>query len=496
MGVLKFLLPSKDLARRLPGFRRAYFTGLDRTPGKLSIDFRNGLMVCHRDSGESGRFFVPWPVSGFGTVMVGTATLAERPEPYILALELARGKLNDVSNQLAYWTQEGLRIPADLNSVIAEARQAFIRSALSTDTPEECCEAAQRSLEASCRVADLLTQAYVSQALENRLAATGKLTTSLGCVLSDDPQRVPGSGRWTSAFNSCQIAVSWRQIVPSEGKYRWELLDAQLAWCRRHQLNAEVGPLVEFRPAALPDWIWLWEGDPDSIGGLIHDFVRQTVLRYRGKVPVWHIVHRPASHDILGLSEEDQIRITARAIQAARQADPFAQLSLGVDRPWGEWMSGGRFQLGPLHFCDYLLRSDLGLSSIGLEIAPGYTNPGSHLRDLFEFSKLLDLFSLLQVPLHLFLVFPSAAGPDPLADPTVQVDTWQWPVVPDEALQSNLVARWLALALAKRNVHSVTYLQSSDSLPHLYPHGGLYRADGTPKPVVGWLERLRQDILA
>ena len=35
MGVLKFLLPSNDLARRLPGFRKAYMTGLDRTPGRL-----------------------------------------------------------------------------------------------------------------------------------------------------------------------------------------------------------------------------------------------------------------------------------------------------------------------------------------------------------------------------------------------------------------------------------------------------------------------------
>ncbi len=37
--------------------------------------------------------------------LVGTATLAERPAPYMLAVELARGKLNDIRNQLSDWSR-------------------------------------------------------------------------------------------------------------------------------------------------------------------------------------------------------------------------------------------------------------------------------------------------------------------------------------------------------------------------------------------------------
>ena len=136
------------------------------------------------------------------------------------------------------------------------------------------------------------------------------------------------------------------------------------------------------------------------------DFVRQIVQRYRGRVPIWHVVHRPASGEILGLTEEEQIRITARAIQVAHQTDPSAQLTIGIDRPWAEWMGSSHFQLGPLHLCDYLLRADLGLSGVAIEIALGYSSPGSHMRDLFEFSKLLDLYSLLNVPLHVWMALP------------------------------------------------------------------------------------------
>ena len=226
------------------------------------------------------------------------------------------------------------------------------------------------------------------------------------------------------------------------------------------------------------------------------DFVQQTVQRYRGRVPLWHVVHRPASGEILGLTEEEQIRITARAIQVAHQTDPSAQLTIGIDRPWAEWMGSSHFQLGPLHLCDYLLRADLGLSGVAIEIAPGYSSPGSHMRDLFEFSKLLDLYSLLNVPLHVWMALPSSAGPDPHADPDLRVEASQWPVPLDEALQAAWGAKWLALAVAKPFVRTLSWLQASDAAPHLYPHGGLLRPDQTAKPLFSWMQMLRKETLA
>jgi hypothetical protein len=293
-----------------------------------------------------------------------------------------------------------------------------------------------------------------------------------------------------------QAGATWRQVAPAEGQYRWDLLDSQLAWARRNRLAIEAGPLIDFRKGALPDWLWLWEGDFETIGGLVADYVRQAVVRYKGKVPLWHVAHRAAGGEVLGLSEEEQVRITARAVQVARQADPTAQVTIGVDRPWAEWMGSSHFQLGPLHLCDYLLRAELGISGIALEIAPGYSAPGSHIRDLLEFSKLLDLYSLLNVPLHLWMVMPSGSGPDPMAEPGIRVEAMQWPSPPDESTQAHWGARWIALAIAKPFVRTVNWLQASDAMPHAYPHGGLIRPDQTAKPMVAWLQSVRADTLA
>ena len=91
---------------------------------------------------------------------MGTATLAERPAPYVLAVELARGKLNDVRNQLADWTQMGLRSSPELEQELNTAQHAFIRAATSADQPEACLAAAQSSLRSASQAGDLLIEAY------------------------------------------------------------------------------------------------------------------------------------------------------------------------------------------------------------------------------------------------------------------------------------------------------------------------------------------------
>jgi hypothetical protein len=118
------------------------------------------------------------------------------------------------------------------------------------------------------------------------------------------------------------------------------------------------------------------------------------------------------------------------------------------------------------------------------------------MRDLFEFSKLLDLYSLLNVPLCIWMALPSATGPDPLADPAVQVEKEQWPSSIDENLQAAWGAKWLALAVSKPFVRTATWLERSDAIPHLYPHAGLLRPDRTPKPLLSWMRMMREQTLA
>ena len=494
MGLLKFRIPSPLSEVRLADLRKSFVTGLDRTPSRLNIEIRKDMLLCQRGTTESGRLFTPWPVEGFGSPFIGTATLGERPEPYNLVVELARGKLNDLRNQLSDWKQMGLRVPAEFEATLDRAMRSFYKAVTNREDLALAGSAAQQSLVLASEASQALVEVYVTQVLQNRLAS-GKLPTQLAVGLDGDPSGSSWASKISNAFNAVQLSCTWKSLAPTEGKQRWDDLDAQLVWATRQKLAIQAGPLIDLRPGALPDWIWLWSGDFDAILGMAVDIVRQAVSRYRGKIPIWHLINRPGTSDVLGMSEEDQIRLTARLLQVARQADPAAQFLVGLDRPWAEWMASSSFQLGPLHLADYLARAELGMAGISVEIAPGYSTPGSHIRDLLDFSRLLDLYALLNYPLYLSIVMPSAATEDPEADSHVRVEAEQWPGSPTDAGQSAIAARWIALAVAKPFVRSVAWRQLDDAAPHLYPHGGLIRPNKSPKPLLDWLAKFKADLL-
>jgi hypothetical protein len=117
------------------------------------------------------------------------------------------------------------------------------------------------------------------------------------------------------------------------------------------------------------------------------------------------------------------------------------------------------------------------------------------MRDLLDFSRLLDLYALLNYPLYISIVMPSATIADLQADAHIHVDSDQWPGPPSDASQAAIAARWIALAVAKPFVRSVAWKQLDDSAPHQYPHGGLIRHDKKPKPLLDWLKGFRSELL-
>lgn len=492
MGLIKFTLPSTAWSEE--DLRQASILGQDRTPTPAQVEIRSGELLVRRPVNESGRLIIPWRVDGFGRLILSTATLAERFEPYDLCVELARGTINDIQNQLADWQHQGLVISGELRRLLSTARHHFARAATSGDQPAQAQSEAERALRSGLQAGRLLTESYASQVIERRREQSPRLPTWLGVDLGAASKPLPWWSAVPDAFNAARIGVSWRSIAVDAGNFRWDVPDTQISWCRKRHLLPVAGPLIDLRAPALPDWLWLWQGDFEEILNQATDFVRQAITRYRGKMAAWHLVARPAAQDVLGLSEEEQVRLTARLIQVARSADPNVPLVVDFDRPWGDWLATSTFQLGPLHLADSLARADLGLSGIGLEVVPGFMPNGSPLRELFEFSRLLDLYALIGLPLHIMLAFPSQVI-GPTTENFARLDLRQWPQRPNEESQRDWASRWVSLAIAKPFVQSVEWLEPSDGEPRLYPGCGLFRADHSRKPAFDWMSSIRKQLL-
>ncbi len=484
MGLLRFALHPPQLADERPELRHAYISGIDRMPWRTRVELADGLLACWRGVPESGVLNVPWPVEGFGQVMLKTATLRERQEPYHFQVELARGKVNQLRNQVAEWEMAGLRIPDGLRGELREVHHTLARALTSQSQPDRAARMAENALAQVLWIAERFTELYTEQVFEARHRQYPQLNTLLGAAVGHDTAAAFAAPAFTQAFNSVAVRLAWKDVEPSEGEYCWEPFDELVEWCLKHRLVVIGGPLVEWSPHALPDWLWLWEGDFSNLLSFMSDFIETVIARYRGRIRLWEVASRTNCGDALSLDEEQRLRLTVRALRVARERDAEAGFLITLGQPWAEYMARREYQYSPLHFADALVRADLGLNALGLELAFGYEQGGSFCRDLLDVSALLDHYAMLGVPLHVSIAAPSAQGLDEQATTSWQFGGGSWHGGWTEDTQADWIDAVLRLTACKPYVQAVRYAHFSDAARHELPLAGLVRGDGTPKPAL------------
>jgi hypothetical protein len=490
MGLIRFLVPPpSDISAN--AHERAFATGIDQVPWRCEVRRQGDEIQIVRSVNDSGNFHIPWMVPGRGELMLNTCTLLERKEPYLFAVELARGKVNQLRNQAADWQSIGLVVSEDVDSHLRRATEFFSRAAVGQQSPPTAIADAQRALQAALDGADALADCYVDQALAVRRRQTPQLPTVLATELTSPPTKAVRE-TFLEAFNAVAVPLAWRDIEAQEGNYQWEKYDQLIDWCVANRRPVIGGPLMQLELHSLPDWLCLWEGDFENIVSVVRDFIETVISRYRGKVAAWQCAARINTGKALALSEEERLRLAVSTIEAVRQADPNTPVILRFNQPWAEYMARTDVDLSPLHFADALVRAGLGLSAIGLDLTVGYVGAGNAVRDRLDFGRLIDLWSCLGLPLFACLTIPSAADADPLAwsaakaDPNAMFGGWS------EGAQEALAQSYLPLLLAKPSVQAVMWDQWSDAEPHEHPHGGLINRQGAGKPLIKSLAALRK----
>jgi hypothetical protein len=487
MGVMKFLLPSElagDAAQELA--RTCVTGGQDNMPSRVEVVIEHGQLTVIRSVDESGSVLAPWEVNGSGRVMASSATLMERAEPYHLLTELARGKLNQIRGQAADWLMGGLEMTETLGQRLREATQSFVRAVVEPSPGEQASRAA---LAEGFRAADVLTQTYVDQVFTLRHQRQPRLDTTLGCRLSSSLPGATTADALLQAFNVVCLPFPWRDIERGEGDYDWSAADAQVEWALARGLKVMGGPLVDFFGVNLPDWLGPRQRDLSTLCSCLCDYAETVIARYRGRIQAWQVSAASNAAQVLAMGDEEQLWLTVRLADAARQIDPAVELALGIAQPWGEYLTTQDRTHSPFVFADTLVRSGLKLALLDLEIVMAVCPRGSYCRDLLELSRLLDLYALLGVPLQVTLGYPSAGGPDALADPALELDGGHWRGAFDPEIQADWAGAYAGLALCKPTVRSVLWAHAHDAEPHVFPHCGLMDSQGNPKPA---LERLRQ----
>ena len=120
MGQMRFLASQRQ---RVPSeaVERAYLASLEGIAWSSDNRWSGDHIVIQRKISDSGTLYIPWQVPGHGELVLSSASLMERELPYHLEVELARGTLNRVRNQLFAWESAGLTPAEEIKREIDQA---------------------------------------------------------------------------------------------------------------------------------------------------------------------------------------------------------------------------------------------------------------------------------------------------------------------------------------------------------------------------------------
>jgi len=481
MGLMRFLVYPEEMLSDWPEIHRAHISGLDGRIYPTRVEIARNLVTCRRPHSDSGKLHVPWPVPGYGRPVLSTTSLRERETPYLLALELARGKLSEVRDQCATWQLLRMIPPPEYEKIQKSAFQLFSHATATQENAAEASRLAAESIVLACQASNVLVESYVEQRLAVRRHAIGHAPTLLGCTLDAG---MPGSGGEVSfcdVFGAAAAPIEWRLIEPTEGQYEWDPVDALVGCCGDHRLLVRGGPLIDLGPHGMPEWLSPWQNDFLNLQSFVCDFIETAVSRYMGRVRMWEVSAHANTGVALGMGEENRLALAARTLEAATRTDSDSQFFIRVDQPWSEYQARGQHRLSAFQFVDALIRSNIGLQGVNLEIALGYRPRGSMMRDLLGMSRMIDSWSQLGVQLHVTLAIPSSDLPDAQADEDLEVDQPLWEETWNESVQARHALEIVRLLMAKPTVTGIFWSHFDDGRAHQYPHAGLVRPDGSPK---------------
>ena len=425
MGQITFEVPPDLHPTLRTGLSRAWFAGgYDSAPVPTTRLDNGNRFTLTRDENESGYLCLPWRNADGVERVVSSSTLRLADRPYAMLLELARGSVNRVRSVVAALNSVGLGLPADLAEEIARVTRAYGRmvSGGETGTAFAC-----GVIDDAGRMADRCAAALTDYRLHARQQAHGALQTRLGCRLSR-PLLPADAELYTQSFNAVRIVPDWRAIEAHEGVFDWSTVEPLVDWAVAADLDVTIGPLIDLANGRFPDWVNNWKGDLPNLAAFFTDFLATVMNRYRDRVRGWHVFAGFNHVDVLGLVEDDRLRLAARMLECAQEHDSKSERVISMSQPWGDYLTNDDMTYSPLVFSDTLLRAGLRATSIEIELIGGTNRRGGERRDALDAIHLFELFDALGLPLEVVTCGPGVELlTTAVAAPSVRAvywDTW------------------------------------------------------------------------
>ncbi|MEX2217715.1 MAG: endo-1,4-beta-xylanase [Phycisphaerales bacterium] len=559
--------------------RRAYlFTSADEVPVPGEVRAEDGFIRCSKAGTESAGLALLFPVELppppsppldgrpaqglLGEVVLRTSLLPEREEPYLLTLELARHRIMLVLNKLEEW--QLFDLPADhaVMRQFEQARAEFTAALVAMCHREngkpdpasmlEADRASRRALSLAIEASEKLALLHADRQLKGRLDGSlfeqasskadglasdrvmsegaAKNPDDVGVVLPQPPMigcavqpaqfSEPLAKVVSVACDFVSMPMRWSGMEPTEGTYAFAKTDKWIEWAvRTAKIPVVGGPLIDFREIAVPEWLYIWEHDYETLRELVYEHIKTVVTRYRRTVTRWTVCSGLHVNQGFSLTLERMMDLTRICALLVRKLQPAAKVQIEISQPWGEYLAGNKRAMPPKLYAEMIPQAGINIDALGLRLQMGRGDQGRTTRDLMALSDLLDRYATLDkpiaitaagVPSELVAAPPavppaspprnSVEAPEPpdggetgatrSAEPPSDPGYWRAPWSADT--QARWVREALSICAAKPYVHSICWQDLYDSPEGEMPAGGLMGEGGAIKPAATALAELRR----
>jgi Glycosyl hydrolase family 10 len=459
------------------------------------ISFRDGTLILNKSDEQPMGLSLLWEVGQVGTYHLETTRLQPRQRAYNLNVELARFRLMKFVQKQEDWNLFDFPKSERFTQRFRESQSLFSDALGKLDQPGEAAKLADQSLAIAIELSEQLA-AFHGDLLINRRKASNNFGRHIfGCRADPAVQNARYKEMLSSGFDFAVLPMDWMMLQPQEGTFQTQAVDEWVELLTRKRMPIVAGPLIDLSDSHVPDWMYIWEHDFDTLRELAYEYVQRVVTRYRKAVAVWNVCAGLNTNNVFTLNYEQIIELTRLLVSQVKTLIPTAKTLVTIKHPFGEFNARGRVGVPPMAYAEMVAQSGINFDAFGVELEMGVPTPGSYTRDMFQISCMLDRFSTMGRPV--FVTAASSPGRN-APDPTDRTDgkhdpaaAGRWHRPWDADLQAEWINGVCRAALSKPYVESIAWGELADIRPTL-PSGGLLDDMLKPKPVYNKFQELRE----
>ena len=462
-------------------------------PGEISV--KDGTLTVSRVDDVPIGLALLWDCGPIGTYHLETTRLQPRERPYNLNVELARLRLMKIVQKQEDWNLFDFPRAERFQQKFKESQELFSDALTKLDEPAAASKLAEESLSRSIALSEELSMFHMELLINRRRQTNSFVRHIFGCRVDCTVQNQKYREMLAGNFDYAVLPMPWKVLQPQEGVFDTQLIDGWAETLTKKRIPIIAGPLVNFSEEDLPDWMFIWENDFDTVRELAYEHVQRLVGRYKRAVGLWNVAAGLASNRAFTLSFEQMIEMTRLLVAQVKNVLPTARTLVTVTQPFGEYHAKNPTSVAPILYAEMVAQAGINFDGFALELEMGVPKPGMFARDLFQVSCLLDRFATLGRPVFVTAVsVPGRSSPDPSDRSEGRLDpsaAGRWRRNWDPQLQADWMEAVYHVALSKPFVESVAWGNLAD-INQTVPGGGLLDDMFQPKPAYERLQQMRE----